>query len=167
MTNRCLKLPCYMIYSYSFATKCFTDFSNLDGFATGTRGGGSGQPDPENLPQITVNTNNKQILRGKISIVHACLPRMTQISSWWGSTLFHRHCFTEPFDDAGAIAWKSVNSILSKTLDIVEAALQFAGFISETCVVYTSAISGTAAPCKIPATTVQIVIFITITIWKP
>ena len=59
-----------------------------------------------------------------------------------------------------------MNSILSKTLDIVEATLEFVGFLGDTCIVFTSAIPGTAAPCQIPATTAQIVIFITITVLK-
>jgi hypothetical protein len=69
-------------HKYSLLAKCFTDFANLDGYATGTAGGeNDAKVDPANLPQITVKTDNKQITLGKVPIVYACSPRMTQISS--------------------------------------------------------------------------------------
>ncbi|KAL3784268.1 hypothetical protein ACHAW5_005992, partial [Stephanodiscus triporus] len=41
--------------------QCFTDFANLDGFGTGTAGGGNVKLDPASLPQVTVKTENKQM----------------------------------------------------------------------------------------------------------
>ena len=64
-----------------FPAKCLLEFVNLDGYAAGAEGGGSDQADPNDLPQVTINTIIKQMDLGQYPTVHSYLSRITQMIS--------------------------------------------------------------------------------------
>ncbi|KAL3786294.1 hypothetical protein ACHAW5_001907 [Stephanodiscus triporus] len=101
--------------------QCFTDFENLDGFSTGSSGGGQNgaKPDPARFPQISVKTENKQM------------------------TL-------EQFDEAARIGWTTANFILEKALFAIGVTLEFIGDQDGLCITFVSAVPGTASACKVP-----------------
>jgi hypothetical protein len=142
--------------------QCLTDFSNLDGFATGS-------PGPDGITeQLAISTKLRLIkkgtdfLRGYRLWLNQMQLSLTFLLSISCCALSNQ---SEQFDGDAAKRWRDSNFALTRVLETALFVKDLIDGTSVACMTLVSAVPGTSAPCIVPlksfAAAGQVLVFIT------